>query len=318
MAKCPFFGLCGGCKYDFDADDYRAKKVNDLPRGIDGANAVWGTPGTRRRADFVALNNHFGFYRATSRDIVDVNHCPNMVPEIDAILPDLAALPWGGLASVLVTLCDNGIVVNVTSNVPYCSVAFRDGVQKLPENVIRWTWNGVIVRDIAAPVVSFGDMTVPFPDSGFLQPTIQTESALRDMVVAAVANSKHVADLFCGLGCFTFATGADGFDIVGAVGSKRDLFKRPLGSQRLTEFDAIIMDPPRAGAIDQCKLLAASNVPRVVYISCNPATWMADRWILERGGYKMTKCVPVDQFVGAAHWEIFSIFDKETPEPVAE
>ena len=129
------------------------------------------------------------------------------------------------------------------------------------------------------------------------------------MVVKYVGSAKKVADLFCGLGNFTFATNATGFDIVGN-GVKRDLFKKPLLSHNLNQYDVVIMDPPRAGAEKQSKEIAKSDVKRVIYVSCNPNTFMRDTEILSRGGYKMTVAIPVDQFVGSAHWEMFSVFEK--------
>ena len=143
----------------------------------------------------------------------------------------------------------------------------------------------------------------------FLQPTIETEQALRDLVVRHTDNAKKVADLFCGLGNFTFVTNATGFDIVGN-GVKRDLFKKPLSAKNLNQYDVVIMDPPRAGAAEQVKELSKSNVKKIIYVSCNPASFIRDAKQLERGGYKMTTAIPVDQFVGSAHWETFSVFVK--------
>lgn len=309
MTKCPFFGLCGGCKYDFTAPDYHEKKLSELPK-IDNLSApIWGEPGCRRRADFAASPNHFGFYKTGTRDIINITNCPNLMPEINDILPNLANLPWGCTASVLVTVCENGIVINVTSDVPYFNPEFRTAVQKLPAQIIRFTWNSTVVRAYMEPEIKFDDKTVSFPDNAFLQPTATTEKSLRELVVNATANSKHIADLFCGLGNFTYATNATGFDISG-IGINRDLFKKPLSVSQLNQYDAVIMDPPRAGAFAVSKELAKSNVPLVVYISCNPATWTRDKNVLLRGGYSIQEIIPVDQFVGSNHWEIFSIFTK--------
>ena len=309
MAKCPFFGVCGGCAYDFDTPAYRENKMRDLPTIQNMMTPIWGGAGQRRRADFVAAPGKFGFYKAASRDIVNITNCPNVLPEINAILPNLAGLPWTGVASVLVTKCENGIVVNVTVDIPYFDAEFRAAVQKLPQEIIRFTWNGGVVRDYEKPIVAFDDVHVPFPDGAFLQPTLDTEKKLRDMVVAAVAGSRRVADLFCGIGNFTFATHATGFDING-VGTSRDLFKKPLVVVVLNRFDTVIMDPPRAGAFAQTKLIAKSKVQRVIYISCNPDTWARDRDVLLRGGFKLKTVTPVDQFVGTTHWEVFSVFER--------
>jgi len=309
MAKCPFFNLCGGCKYDFSAPEYREQKSNALPKIENLSAPIWGTPGTRRRADFAAAPNNFGFYKTGTHDIINITNCPNLLPEINNILPDLAALPWECAASVLVTKCENGIVVNIQSDVPYFSLDFRTAVQKLPPQIIRFTWNKTVVRAYNTPQITFDDTRVDFPDGAFLQPTNGTEKQLRDMVIDATQNAKHVVDLFCGIGNFTFATNATGFDISG-IGINRDLFKKPLGSKQLNQYDAIIMDPPRAGANAQSVEIAKSNVPTVVYISCNPNTWVRDKNTLLRGGYKIQTVTPVDQFVGSDHWEIFSVFTK--------
>ena len=309
MDKCPFFDLCGGCKYDFTAPDYHAKKLETLQKIDNLSQPIWGTIGTRRRVDFTASPNHFGFYRSGTRDIVNITHCPNILPEINEIIPKLAALPWGCAASVLVTKCENGIVVNVTSDVPYFNQDFREYVQKLPPQIIRFTWNENVIRNYNTPKITFDKKTVEFPDNAFLQPTVNTEQSIRDLVVDATKNAKHIADLFCGIGNFTFATNATGFDIAG-IGINRDLFKKPLAVAQLNQYDAVIMDPPRSGAMAQSVALSKSNVPLVIYVSCNPGTWLRDRNILLRGGYMLKTVIPVDQFVGSDHWEIFSVFER--------
>ena len=309
MAKCPFLDLCGGCKYDFTDKNYRDEKSQKLPRIPNISTPIWGTPHTRRRADFAADAHGFGFYKSGTRDIINIDKCPTLCPEINEIIPNLAKLPWECLASVLVTKCENGIVVNVQSDVPYFNLDFRNAVQKLPANIIRFTWNKTVVRAYHTPHIAFDDKIVDFPDSAFLQPTTDTEKAMRDLVVDATRDAKHVVDLFCGIGNFTFATNATGFDIMGC-GVTRDLFKKPLSSKQLNQYNAIIMDPPRAGALAQSTEIAKSNVPTVVYVSCNPVTWNRDKNILLHGGYKIEKIIPVDQFVGSPHWEIFSVFKK--------
>ena len=306
--KCPFFGICGGCQFNFMDENYRDEKLKKLPH-IDFTHApVWGTA-KRRRADFAFTDEHFGFFKPQSKDIVDIDSCPNTVPEINAVLSNVAKLPWRGAGSVLITKCENGIDVGVKSNVPYFGNDFKHAVEKLPSQIIRFTWNNSIVRKYAEPEIRFNDKIIKYPSNAFLQPTIETEQILRDLVVEHVSDAKKVADLFCGLGNFTFATNAIGFDIVGN-GVTRDLFKKPLTAQNLNQYDVVIMDPPRAGAEKQSKELSKSNVKRIIYVSCNPNTFVRDARILEQGGYKMNTAIPVDQFVGSSHWEIFSVFEK--------
>ncbi len=307
MAGCPFFGKCGGCKFDFAAADYCAQKSSSLQKLPTTTAPVWTAAGTRRRADFCFAPGAFGFYETGSKNIVPVTNCPNLVDDINQILPSLARLPFGASGACLVTQCDNGIDVAITSDVPYFSAEFKTAAQKL--SAIRITWNGIIVHQTATPVVNFSGIAVEYPIGAFLQPTVQSADAMREMVVAAASGYKRTADLFCGLGNFTFALHADGFDVVG-TGMKRDLFKSPLTIGMLKQYDCVVMDPPRAGADAQCKILAKSDVRRIIYVSCNPATWARDAKTLQSGGYKLTTLTPVDQFVGSAHWELFSVFDK--------
>ena len=309
IKTCPFFNICGGCKYDFAAPDYQQNKLSDLPKIKYTDNAIWGIPGTRRRADFSFDNGHFGFFKKHSKDIVDINKCANVLPEINAVLPEIAKLPWSGAGSVLITKCENGIDIAVTSTVPFFGNEFKLAVEKLPSSIIRFTWNDKTIRKYMDPEIKFNDKIIKYPTNAFLQPTTETEQALRDMVVKYVNDADKVADLFCGLGNFTFATNATGFDIVGN-GIKRDLFKRPLTIAQLNQYDVVIMDPPRNGAEKQSKELSKSDVKRIIYVSCNPTTFIRDKKILETGGYKQTVAIPVDQFVGASHWEIFGVFEK--------
>ncbi|MBR2412230.1 MAG: class I SAM-dependent RNA methyltransferase [Alphaproteobacteria bacterium] len=305
--KCPFFGICGGCKYDFADDGYRANKLQELDNIPTTGAPVWTDAGNRRRADFAFAPGAFGFFAAHSKDIVTISHCPGLVPAINNILPQVAGLPWECAGACLITACDNGIDISITSGVPYFTPEFRNAVAKI--DAIRVTWNDKIIKQSEQPIVNFDGHKIEYPIGAFLQPSIPGADALRKLVVTHASGAKRIADLFCGLGNFTFALGADGFDIVG-TGAKRDLFKQPLTVGMLNQYDCVVMDPPRAGAMAQCKELVRSNTPRVIYVSCNPKTFMRDAKILINGGYKITTLIPVDQFVGSQHWELFSAFEK--------
>ncbi|MBD5391655.1 class I SAM-dependent RNA methyltransferase [bacterium] len=309
VKTCPFFGVCGGCAIDFAATDYISRKEKLLPDINMTSAPVWTAPGARRRGDFCFAGNRFGLYQRGSKDIVPVRMCPNMVPEINSVLGDIAAMPWSGAGSCLITACDNGIDISITSSVPYFTPEFKRAADKLPRQILRVTWNDRAVVTRATPIIKFDDVSVEYPPNAFLQPGVPGERALRQMVVHASGGARRVADLFCGLGNFTYALNADGFDIVG-VGHRRDLFKNPLTPGMLNTYDCVVMDPPRAGAMAQCNQIVKSNVSRVIYVSCNPSTFMRDAKILTDGGYHMTHLVPVDQFVGSTHWELFSVFEK--------
>ncbi len=307
IKTCPLFSICGGCVYDFASPNYRAEKIKKLDGWDLSSEPFWTDAGQRRRADFCFSGCEFGFYQRGTKNIIRVDQCPNLLPEINAILPKLATLPWVGTGSALVTVCDNGIDLGVVSDVPYFTREFKESVEKLP--LIRVTWNGNIVMQKTQPKISFAGHTVDYIPNAFLQPTAQSESAMREFVSSHIDDGARVADLFCGLGNFTFVTNADGFDVVG-IGAKRDLFKNPLSVKMLNTYDVIIMDPPRVGALAQTKLVAESNVKKVIYVSCNPTTLRRDAKILANAGYKITDTAAFDQFVGTDHWELAVVFEK--------
>lgn len=307
MKTCPFFGICGGCRYDFTAPDYRDKKLDLIHNWELSFEPFWTDAGARRRADFAFADGRFGFFVGGHKDIVQITHCQNLVSEINRVLPKIAVLPFDGAGSALVTACENGIDLAVTSNVPYFSREFKTAAAGA--GCIRVTWNGAVVCQTDTPRMRFGDVVVDYPAGAFLQPTADSERAMRTFVMKNATGAKHIADLFCGIGNFTYALDADGFDIMG-IGVKRDLFKNPLTAKMLNNYDLVVMDPPRAGADAQCKELARSNVRRVIYVSCNPNTLRRDTEILMRAGFTVRDIAAFDQFVGSPHWELAVVFQK--------
>lgn len=307
MNRCPFFGKCGGCKFDFTSPEYKSEKVKSLGKIISTHEPIWIQPGVRRRADFCFAPNQFGFFEQHTKNIVSIDRCPNLTDAINQILPHMHKLPWCGTGSCLITQCDNGIDIAITSSVPYFTPEFRAAALNLP--AIRVTWNNQIIKCTQTPIVHFDTYAVEYPSNAFLQPSIPGGDILRDLVRQHTKEHAKIADLFCGLGNFTFATNADGFDIVG-TGIKRNLFTHPVTVGMLKQYDCVVMDPPRSGAKSQCVELAHSDIKKVIYISCNPITFASDAKILESGGYKITTLIPVDQFIGSTHWEIFSVFEK--------
>jgi 23S rRNA (uracil1939-C5)-methyltransferase len=89
---------------------------------------------------------------------------------------------------------------------------------------------------------------------------------------------------------------------------KRNLFKRPLSATELNNYDAVCLDPPRAGAEEQAKMLAQSKVKRIAYVSCDAATFARDARLLIDGGYALARLKPVDQFLWSTHIELAGSF----------
>jgi 23S rRNA (uracil1939-C5)-methyltransferase len=142
----------------------------------------------------------------------------------------------------------------------------------------------------------------------------------------------RIADLYAGLGTFTFAAvknanvhaaEGDGASVKALANAalrarladrvtveERDLARQPLAPHELGRFDAVIFDPPRAGAMTQCRALAASPVKTIVAVSCNPATFARDARILVDGGYRLGPVQPVDSFLWSAQLELVARFEK--------
>jgi 23S rRNA (uracil1939-C5)-methyltransferase len=169
---------------------------------------------------------------------------------------------------------------------------------------------------------------VALPHGAFLQATADGEAALVEAVRRSVGEARIVADLFAGLG--TFALALEGrvlaaeaardaaLALKSAAGraqrpvfvDHRDLYRRPLATAELDRFEAVVLDPPRAGAKEQCALLAGSQVPRVAFVSCNPSTFARDAAALTEGGYRFDWIQPVGQFRWSTHVELVGSFSR--------
>jgi len=177
--------------------------------------------------------------------------------------------------------------------------------------------------------VSLGGVSVPFPPGSFLQATLDGEQALVGAVCEWLGGGGSVADLFAGLGTFAFALAGQGSKVLAVEAARdahnacksaagraqlpihslhRDLFRNPLLAEELNRFDAVVLDPPRAGARDQIERLADSTVAKVVYISCNPSSWAKDARTLVDAGYRLIQLRPVGQFRWSTHVELASLF----------
>jgi len=351
MTICRHFGICGGCAYQEMPDDaYRALKrgfvVDALARhGFSDAD-VRGTievlPRTRRRASFKAVKRGgetlVGFHAAQSHSIVDMRECLVLTPNLFGAVAHLrelvgAILSDGEDAEIHATDSDTGLDIALRWQRklnPALSTQIIDWAAR--HQFARVTSNGEIATEFATPGVSFGKARVALPPESFLQSTQDGEAALQGFVREAIRNSKSVADLFAGLGTFTFivaekarvhaveqdkkalavlsdaARNAQGLKPI--TTEVRDLFKQPVNGDELKPFDAVVLDPPRSGALAQAKALAESKVKRIAYISCNADTFARDARMLVNGGYKLGTVVPVDQFLWSSHIELAASFKR--------
>lgn len=300
-------------------------------------------PMTRRRAVFKVGKRGgdvaIGFHAARSHDIVDMRECHVLTPELTALVQQLRALMTtvlrdGETADIHVTQADNGFDVSLhwkRANDLALNAQFARLAATL--KLARVTAAGETLIELAAPTVRFGKAAVRLPIEAFLQPTDAGAAALLTRVLAATKGAKSVVDLFSGCGTFALllaerarvhAVERDGGMLAAlehaarmtpglkpVTTEKRDLFKHPLSASELARFDAVILDPPRAGAAAQMAQLAQSKVARIAYVSCEPASFARDARILADGGYTLGPVVPVDQFLWSSHIELVAAFTRK-------
>jgi 23S rRNA (uracil1939-C5)-methyltransferase len=314
--------------------------------GIRVEPLVDGPPGGRRRARF-AFERHgasvrLGFHERSGRRIVDVGVCPVSAPDLVTLLPALRALLArldlaSGGGELQITATANGIDLEIIGAPP--SLADREAVAAFAdaEDLARVSWcpddatepEPVVQRRV--PATAFGQVKVESPPGAFLQATEAAEAAIRHAVARALGGVGRVADLFAGCGTLSLPLAAAGRAVhaverdtamlmalehaarhAGLAGrittARRDLQRAPLTGAELDRFDALVVDPPRAGARPQAAALAASRVARLAMVSCNPATFARDARILIDGGYRCLWVQPIDAFLWSSRIELVGAF----------
>lgn len=299
-------------------------------------------PRSRRRVSLTAerkgRNVHLGFNEASSHRIVDLRSCAVIDARLEAMLAPLrrlllAILPERKRATIRMTYADQGIDL-LLADVDVEGLEAAEALMMFAEEhrLARLSVDegyGPSARWEPEPVtVTLGQVAVPMPEGAFLQATREGEAALVAEVRAAVEGRRAVADLFAGLGTFALSLNAPVHAVEGSreailalqAGARRagkavycehrDLFRRPLTAEELDRFDAVILDPPRAGAREQVEHLARSNVPCIAYVSCNPSTFARDAKRLTEAGYSLETVRPVGQFRWSTHVELAATFSR--------
>lgn len=301
-------------------------------------------PNSRRRAALTALRTGkqvaIGFNAAASNQIVDMRMCPLLLPSLFAVVAPLRELlatiaPQKRPVKVKLQQLDQGVEIileGVRAEGLDAAFALQDfaGANKLARLAIDQGGGLETIWQPEPPTVHFGGVRVEVPPFAFLQPTEVGQAALIDAVKRAVGEAAPIADLFAGIGTFALSV-QDGRKVYAAEGARdavtalaraaakartlvatehRDLFRRPLIPAELDRFGAVIIDPPRAGAEEQIVELAASAVPVIAYVSCNPATFARDARLLIAGGYRLDWVQPVGQFRWSTHVELAARFTR--------
>jgi len=343
---CRHFPECGGCQLQHvDDEAYRSYLVSRVASALDQHQLTTeiraphlSPPNSRRRASLRALkvgkSAVIGFNAAKSHRIVDVRENYILRPEMLALIAPLRELLGALLqpkrtAEVQMTLLDQGVDLALKGVEPkglaaievLTSFCERHALARL--SVDQGLGPEVLYEPVPATVTLSG-IPVMLPVGGFLQATEDGEAALVAAVKEASGDSSMTADLFAGIGTFAVALRGKVYaaeasrDAVLALKraapaiavEHRDLYRRPLEVAELNRFDAVVLDPPRAGAEQQCVALAASTVKRIAFVSCNPATFARDAKLLVDGGYSLDWVRPVGQFRWSTHVELAAAFSR--------
>ena len=348
---CKHFGTCGGCALQhWSLAEYHLWKRSLVAGALAQAGLVAPVADLvdahgagRRRAVFHARRGthdvlEVGFTAPRAHHIVPIDDCPILAPGLAGALRAAWAIAetirgTGKPLDIQVTATDSGLDVDVRGSGTLDAERLA-ALAKVAEahKLARLTRHGELVAQRTQPLLRVGRADVPLPPGAFLQATAEGEETLARLVTEHAGKSRHVADLFTGIGTFALRL-AEGARVAAsdsepaaikalqqaagkASGLKpidaqtRDLFRRPFMASELKNFDAVVFDPPRQGAEAQARELGKSSVPVVVAVSCDANTFARDAKILVNAGYKIASAVPVDQFRYSHHVEIVAKFTR--------
>lgn len=344
---CSHFKTCGGCVVQNASEalqkEWRIAQIeaplrqNGIEKSVD--DLFVSPAGTRRRADFVGRRTKTGgvicFHRAGSHELIDLTDCKVQVPEIRDRFDLLRHV--AGMAASRRT----EVGIHVTATLDGLDIVVRDAKGLSPadtqnigalDGIARLTWNDELVFQATVPKVDIAGIAVPIPAGAFLQATKSGADAMADFALRALDGAKFVADLFAGCGTLSlalarmakvdaFESDASALDALSAGASMatglrgiqtyaRDLFRNPVLSDELKPYDAVVLDPPRAGAATQIAEIAKSNLGNLVYISCSPASFARDARVLIDAGFNLQRLEGIDQFRWSKHIELQAHFTR--------
>lgn len=345
---CPHFGRCGGCALQHADDAFvadwksgvvaQALRAHALPSDI---RKVHQSPArSRRRAVFAGRRTKkttiLGFHARRSDEVIPIDSCAVLRPEIMAAFASLheivrLAASRKSVVRLGVTLSGAGLDLDVRDAVPLEAQGI-EALARFAEVLARISWNGEVVLMRSPPMQQFGPAAVAPPSGAFLQATAEGEAALVASVLEATAGVGRIVELFAGCGTFSLPllvcsdVHAVEFEeemlasldqawrqttgLKRLTTEARDLFRRPVLSSEFNGVDAVVLDPPRAGAVAQAHEIAGSRVGRVAYVSCNPVSFAKDARVLVDAGFALDWVDVVDQFRWSTHIELAARFSR--------
>lgn len=301
-------------------------------------------PAVRRRvavrSAWVGTQFQLGFSTEKSHRIIDLQQCDVMAPQLFALIEHLrkflnplierrrdVQIKMALVDQGVDILIENWIARHLSDHEALSEFAKQHDLARLS---LDEGYGPVSFWEPEPVTMTFAGVAVAYPPYGFLQATPDGEAALVKAVEAVVGDASVIADLFSGLGTFALSLAKDrkiyaaeaDRDVIAALKfaagisqlqiftEHRDLFRRPLISDELNRFQAVILDPPRAGAKEQVAHLAVSTVPNIAYVSCNSASFARDAKTLVSAGYRLQRVWPVGQFRWSTHIELVGHFSR--------
>lgn len=300
-------------------------------------------PATRRRVTFTALKStdtvDLGYHMRENHHLVNINACAILRPELAALIEPLRQLLNDVLADgqrlrLHATILNGktGLVLEgVTFGAAHISHIIKWGVAHRLACIYSKADDHtplLVLLEQSTLMAQYGATEVKLPPAAFMQASDEAERAMLAVIKPFFASSKKIADLFCGTGLFSLnvhdtsktvlAVDVDGeaIDALHAATKnlrgfktlRRNLFRDPLNAIELKAMDGICLDPPRAGAKEQCIEIARSHAQAIAYVSCNPVTFMRDAHLMIKGGYRLTQIHVFDQFLWSHHIELIGLF----------
>ncbi|MDD4557202.1 MAG: methyltransferase [Alphaproteobacteria bacterium] len=374
--KCPYSNICGGCTFlELEEKEYQTQKVSEFKKIISQcsqkeiafANPIFIPEGTRRRASlaftYAKKKLILGFNEKASKNLVDVEYCPQLTEKLNQTLPavrellsELCQTPiterikkgkikTSFISQGDISICeaDNGIdiVLEFSENLELQHKLIISEISQKYADIIRLSHRKSAfgqcetLAEKAKPFIKIADINVYISAGTFLQASKQGETALLDTANKYLgSDSGRIADLFCGIGTFSYPLSLNKNNKITAIDSsaellegfktsinknmisnieilQKNLFKYPLDEAELKNIDIIFLDPPRAGALEQArKISETGSIRKVIYVSCNPNSFVRDADVLIAGGYKIDEITFVDQFTFSTHFESVAVFTK--------
>jgi 23S rRNA (uracil1939-C5)-methyltransferase len=348
-AICPVYQRCGGCQLQhLNYPSQVSFKQQRLQRVLAAASAntesatlpaaITGSEfGYRHRARLSYHNGILGFKAQASHDLVEVESCPLLTAELNAVLSQSTAaivefLGEKATAEVVLSLSEDGRVALKIKKEGFVDAkrsAVLAGKLAAPaflhsiEGSKGAAWRGENAP-LSYPVSEA--LSLPFQPGDFTQVNIAVNQKMIQQCMAWLKpeSGELISDYFCGLGNFSLALASAGARVIGVdvgeamlrrASQQAKTLGLAIGYRNADLFDAenivldgashkVLLDPPRAGAKALCEVLAQSKTVQIIaYVSCDPATLARDLALLQDGGFVVADAVMADMFPQTYHLE---------------